>query len=147
MNNSESKVSEASYWRPRKAKPSSAAADMLLWILFLFKLRYSTRNMGIRRFSPLRNIRIPKKILLHKKFVLTCIHPRRGAGNVCRLLRRLPCDAADLCHAWSCRTQHDPRCSFLSLGVRCQYLNGGIAFFNGAAASSAAKKPGQLKKS
>lgn len=56
-----------------------------------------------------------KKILLHKKFVLTCIHPRRRAGNVCRLLCRPPCDAVDLCHAWSCRTQHDPRCSFFSV--------------------------------
>lgn len=70
VNNSEGKVSEASYWRPRKAKPSSAAANMLLWILFLFKLRYSTRNMDIRRFSPLRNIRIPKKDITTQKFVL-----------------------------------------------------------------------------
>lgn len=52
---------------PRKAKPSSAAANMLLWILFLFKLRYSTRNMDIRRFSPLRNIRIPKKDITTQK--------------------------------------------------------------------------------
>ena len=56
-----------------------------------------------------------KKTLLHKEFVLTCIHPRRRAGNVCRLLRRLPCDAADLGHSWSCRTQHDPCCSFFSV--------------------------------
>lgn len=124
MNNSEGKVSEASYYRSRKAKPNSAAANMLLWILFLFKLRYSTRSMDIRRFSPLRNIRTPKKILLHKEFVLTCIHPRRRASNVCRL----PCDAADLGHSWSCRTQHDPRCSFFPLRIRCQYLSGGIAF-------------------
>lgn len=87
-----------------------------------------------------------KKHYYTKKFVLTCIHPRRRAGNVCRLLCRLPCNAADLCHAWSCRTQHDPRCSFFPLRIRCQYLSGGIAFFNEAAASSAAKKPGQLKK-
>lgn len=58
-----------------------------------------------------------EKALLHKKFVLTCIHPRRRAGNVCRLLCRLPCNAADLCHGWSCRTQHDPRCSFFPLGI------------------------------
>lgn len=145
-NNSEGKVSEASYCRPRKAKLSSATANMLLWILFLFKLRYSTRSMDIRRFSPLRNIRTPKKILLHKEFVLTCIHSRRRAGNVCRLLCRLPCDAADLCHAWSCRTQHDPCCSFFPLRIRCQYLSGRIAFFNGAAASSAAKSPGNSKR-
>ena len=35
---------------------------------------------------------------------------------------------------------------FFPLRIRCQYLCGGIAFFNEAAASSAAKKPGQLKK-
>ena len=35
---------------------------------------------------------------------------------------------------------------FFPLRIRCQYLCGRIAFFNEAAASSAAKKPGQLKK-
>ena len=35
---------------------------------------------------------------------------------------------------------------FFPLRIRCQYLSGGIAFFNEAAASPAAKKPGQLKK-
>lgn len=111
VNNSEGKVSEASYYRSRKAKPNSAAANMLLWILFLFKLRYSTRSMDIRRFSPLRNIRTPKKDITTQRICLTCIHPRRRASNVCRL----PCDAADLGHSWSCRTQHDPRCSFFSV--------------------------------
>lgn len=67
VNNSDGKVSEASYYRPRKAKLSSAAANMLLWILFLFKLRYSTRSMDIRRFSPLRNIRTLRNGIITQK--------------------------------------------------------------------------------
>ena len=34
---------------------------------------------------------------------------------------------------------------FFPLRIRCQYLSGGIAFFNEAAASSAAKSPGNSK--
>lgn len=56
-------------------------------------------------------ISVYRKNITTQKFVLTCIHPRRRASNVCRL----PCDAADLGHSWSCRTQHDPRCSFFSV--------------------------------
>jgi predicted GNAT family acetyltransferase len=114
---------------------------------FSFQAPIFYKKHGYQEVFTLEEYPYTEKNITTQKFVLTCIHPRRGAGNVCRLLRRLPCDAVDLCHAWSCRTQHDPRYSFLSLGVRCQYLSGGIAFFNGAAASSAAKKPGQLKKS
>ncbi len=35
---------------------------------------------------------------------------------------------------------------FFPLRIRCQYLSGRIAFFNGAAASSAAKSPGNSKR-
>ena len=35
---------------------------------------------------------------------------------------------------------------FFPLRIRCQYLSGGIAFFNEAAASSAAKSPGNSKR-
>ena len=56
-NNSGASKSEASCWRLRRQRPESAAANMPLWTLFLFKHPHFTKTMDTGRFLRSKNIR------------------------------------------------------------------------------------------
>ena len=57
VNSSGARESEASCWRLRRQRPKSAAANMPLWTLFLFKRPHFTKTMDTGRFLRSKNIR------------------------------------------------------------------------------------------